>query len=763
MQTQHSDSPKAGGPETPARPSPEVRARVQRRKLINGFATGGVTVGGMTVIGSILAILFVITMEMLPLFSSASVTPAAPVALTPPVVPLIVGTDEYRETLWSIHPAGMTFYNISDGARLPVDVDFKAGAATVSAATPKYSGSSEKFQDYIAIGLSDGRAILGRLSFNVKFSDGKRKSDPKFKPEAPVTLDPKGRPVQFLTWAATDSGALLISATGPKEVELLQLKKKKTMMGEGKTQEIRQTLVLPSDGTITALAVDNRGDDLYAGLSDGNLLRVDLRNLDSPKPATPILVSSKAGTPVTALGFLNGDRTLTVGDAAGMVATWQLLRSEEGGYYMTKVSEFDPHDAPVTLLAPSLRDRGFVSVDGKGGLHLNHSTTSNTLVKLTMPGEPRAVAVSPRADGLATVDAGGKLTSWAVKNAHPETTVHSLFGKVWYEGYPKPEAVWQTSGSTEDFEPKFGLWPLIFGTLKGTFYALIMAVPLALLAALYVSQFMHPTLKVNVKPLIEVMAALPSVVLGFIAALWLAPTVERLVPGIFAMPFVISTLILLTVAWWRTLPLSFRQRFKHGSEVALIIPVVIIGALISFWLGGVIEQNMLGGDYQNWFNRVLGLTYDQRNSVVVGLAMGFAVIPIIFTIAEDSLSNVPPYLAAGSLALGATRWQTALKVVLPSASPGIFSAIMIGFGRAVGETMIVLMATGNTPVTNWNPFKGFRALSATIAVELPEAAEGGTLFRILFLAAFLLFLMTFTVNTAAEMIRLRLRKKFQSL
>jgi phosphate transport system permease protein len=338
-----------------------------------------------------------------------------------------------------------------------------------------------------------------------------------------------------------------------------------------------------------------------------------------------------------------------------------------------------------------------------------------------------------------------------------------LFGKLWYEGYAEPEAVWQSTGGTDDFEPKFGLYPLIFGTLKGTFYALILAVPLALLSALYVSQFMHPALKQNIKPVIEVMAALPSVVLGFIAALWLAPNIERRIPGIFLMPFVVSGLILMAVAGWRAIPLSFRQRFKHGSEVALIIPVVLIGAAISFALGNLVELSALGGDYQAWFLRVLGLSYDQRNSVVVGLAMGFAVIPIIFTIAEDSLSNVPPYLAAGSLALGATRWQTALKVVLPSASPGIFSAVMIGFGRAVGETMIVLMATGNTPVTNWNPFKGFRALSANIAVELPEAPEGGTLFRVLFLAAFLLFLMTFAVNTAAELIRIRLRKKFQSL
>jgi phosphate transport system permease protein len=180
-------------------------------------------------------------------------------------------------------------------------------------------------------------------------------------------------------------------------------------------------------------------------------------------------------------------------------------------------------------------------------------------------------------------------------------------------------------------------------------------------------------------------------------------------------------------------------------------------------LGGLVEAWLLGGSYRSWLLSALGLTYDQRNSLVVGIAMGFAVIPIIFTIAEDALANVPQHLRAGSLALGATRWQTAVRIVLPTASPGIFSAVMIGFGRAVGETMIVLMATGNTPVMDWSIFNGFRALSANIAVELPEAPEGGTLFRVLFLAAFLLFCMTFVVNTAAEVIRLKLRRRYRYL
>jgi phosphate transport system permease protein len=274
---------------------------------------------------------------------------------------------------------------------------------------------------------------------------------------------------------------------------------------------------------------------------------------------------------------------------------------------------------------------------------------------------------------------------------------------------------------------------------------------------------MHPRLKAIVKPTVEIMAALPSVVLGFMAGLWIAPRVERVIPGLFVSPIVVGGVVLLTLLGWQALPGGWRSRLRPGTELLLVVPVVLAALSLSFALGGWLDQHVLGGDYRNWLRSALGVTYDQRNSIVVGLAMGFAVIPVIFTIAEDSLSNVPPHLTAGSLALGANRWQTAVRVVLPSASPGIFSAIMIGFGRAVGETMIVLMATGNTPLMSWSPFNGFRALSANVAVELPEAPEGGTLFRVLFVAALLLFVMTFLVNTAAELVRQRLRQKYRTL
>ena len=172
------------------------------------------------------------------------------------------------------------------------------------------------------------------------------------------------------------------------------------------------------------------------------------------------------------------------------------------------------------------------------------------------------------------------------------------------------------------------------------------------------------------------------------------------------------------------------------------------------------EWALFGSNYKEWLASVFGLRYDQRNALVVGFAMGFAIIPIICSISEEALSNVPKNLIAGSLALGATRWQTLARLVFISASPGIFSALMIGFGRAVGETMIVLMATGNTPIMDWSLFNGFRTLSANIAVEIPEAPYGGSLYRTLFLAALLLFVMTFVLNTGAEIIRQRLRKKY---
>jgi phosphate transport system permease protein len=251
------------------------------------------------------------------------------------------------------------------------------------------------------------------------------------------------------------------------------------------------------------------------------------------------------------------------------------------------------------------------------------------------------------------------------------------------------------------------------------------------------------------------------VVLGFLAALWFAPLLERHLLTFFVSLVVVPAALLLTLFGWqavRRLPLG--KRVERGREYMVVAPVLVAALAASAWLAPALERACFQGHFKLWLLADVGVRYDLRNGIVIAFALGFAVIPIMFTLIEDALSNVPYTFTAASLALGASRWQTLWRVVLPSASPGIFAAVMIGLGRAVGETMIVLMATGNTPILDWSLFNGMRTLSANIAVEIPEAPVDGTLYRILFFSGVMLFLMTFAVNTAAEVVRQRLRRQF---
>ena len=305
--------------------------------------------------------------------------------------------------------------------------------------------------------------------------------------------------------------------------------------------------------------------------------------------------------------------------------------------------------------------------------------------------------------------------------------------------------------------------PLTFGTMKAAFYAMLVAVPLAICGAVYTAYFMAPALRTKVKPTIELMEAMPTVILGFLAGLWLAPLVEANLAGITSILVLTPLFCILAALLWSRLPRDISTRVPDGYVPVILIPVVVFAGALSMWLSDPIEATFFGGSMREWLTNSLGIDFDQRNSLVVGLAMGFAVIPTIFSITEDAIFAVPKGLTQGSLALGATPWQTMVRVVLPTASPGIFSALMIGLGRAVGETMIVLMATGNTPIMDMNIFEGLRTLSANIAVEMPEAEVDSSHFRILFLSGLVLFIFTFRVNTTAEVVRQRLREKYGSL
>ncbi|HQP42929.1 MAG TPA: ABC transporter permease subunit, partial [Thermoanaerobaculales bacterium] len=281
-----------------------------------------------------------------------------------------------------------------------------------------------------------------------------------------------------------------------------------------------------------------------------------------------------------------------------------------------------------------------------------------------------------------------------------------------------------------------------------------------LAAAVWVSQLAPPRLQAVIKPTLELMAAVPSVVVGFLAALWLAPRLEAALLAAIVGAAVLPLAVVAALAVWRIAPAGLRRRVPASGELVVLALSALGVVAAAVALSGPVEAALFGGDFQRFLFTEWGVRYDQRNSLVVGIALGFAVIPVIFTIAEDACSAVPRSLISASRALGATRWQTAVRLVVPAASPGLFAAVMLGLGRAVGETMIVLMAAGNTPLLDGSPFNGMRTMSAAIAVEIPEAPVGSTLFRVLFLTGTLLFVFTLIVTTAADVVGRYLRQRY---
>ena len=742
---------------------------LNKRRVVDRAAHWSITFGGAAVILVILTLFVFIFLEVFPLLKGASVVGKSTCSLSGKAIS--VGLDEYQEIAYAVYEDGnVDFISLPDGKLIKRHGIKGLNGSTITAVCDD--------KGRIVMGTEDGRVLKVNIGFSVSFEDEERIITPEISDEEVCFSGAEGKGMQHITSKSDEDVTVIVFYTADGRLILKSTETEETLFGGEEKSEIITdiTAMLEMDAQTTpdksteqgkdlpvaSLAIDYFTENLYVGTAQGEVIHINVRDRENPFLDERVKVSDES---VTSLGFLLGDVSLVVGDRKGGISTWMRVRDETSpsGWSLKKVHTGKPHQAGITAIASSSRNKCFVTAASDGTIHLKHATSEQTLLNLRSKTMPTAIAYSPKANGILVADSSGSLTHWKISNPHPETTLKTLFGKVWYEGYEKPEYVWQSTGGSDDFEPKFSLVPLIFGTIKGTIYALIIAIPIGILSALYTSQFLHTSLKKIIKPAIEFMAALPSVILGFLAALWLAPLMERIFPAIIIMPIFLLIFIAGAFCIWKALPGYVKGKYRHGTEAIFLIPFFIVAILLSIYLGGLFESFVFKGDYRQWFLDVLGLRYDQRNAVVVGFAMGFAILPIIFTISEDAMSNVPNHLTSASLALGAVPWQTAVRVVLPIASPAIFSAVMLGFGRAVGETMIVLMATGNTPIMDWNLFNGFRALAANIAVEIPEAPFGGTLYRVLFLAALLLFMTTFIVNTIAELIRQKMKKKYSHL
>ena len=536
------------------------------------------------------------------------------------------------------------------------------------------------------------------------------------------------------------------------------------------------------DGKPVAMLPGNSGDSLIVATDTDKLLYFAYNeNSETWEKRQTIPSPLGDGERMTTVNWLFGDMSLVLGGDRGSLKIFSLYPHPQADGAALRLfgetKKFPPLNGPVQHYAASGINRSFL-VSSPHAVRLCYGTTADIRWESDrLDFSPVQLAANAEFNSMLATDGQGRIHFFSIKDRHPEAGSKALVGKIWYEGYDSPKWLWQSVGGTDDYESKLSLMPLVFGTLKGTLYALVFAVPVAVMAAVYTAHFMPPSVKRVVKPVMEIMASLPSVVLGFFGALYLAPRMEDKVPALVCMVILIPSLAALIAWFWTTRPAAWRNKFSNGLEYIVMKPVILLCAWFCWeYLGYWLEQPFISltrgimslwgaGDFQAasfadlWRNG-FGMPYEQRNSLVVGFVMGFAVIPVIFTISEDALSNVPPSLIAASEALGASRWQIVRTVVLPVASAGIFSALMIGLGRAVGETMIVLMATGNTPIMDWNIFNGMRTLSANIATELPEAAQDSTHYRVLFLGGLILFSMTFILNTLAEIVRQRLRKRF---
>jgi phosphate transport system permease protein len=837
-----------------------------------------ITIGGIGTVLAVSTVFFLLLWVVFPLLLPAGVdAPRSLSTSTDENTILKTAIDEDQLIYWNLlKDSRLRAFRFDDGTLLEERSLFPEKTITASSFA---LGTSD-----VILGFDDGTVSLGTIGFQTEFLDQEyadssiRDLDLGGRAQAGSSMvqrisadqfrvrrlsanfgDPvRGRssaPILLIDYSTTALGRSYAVYHKDETFNLVRVQERENML-TGEVVVRTESTSLPYEPLEKNqhpgfLTISGLGDSVCLAFADGRLLRYNTRNFETPYLQERVDLVEGDKQRITVLRYLLGKTTLLAGDTTGVVNAWfpartytQASGEKSDELVLVLAHTFEGNGVPVTDIASSARMRMIGVGYGDGTVRILHVTSHKELAHLSLDaGETpvREIEFAPKDDGLLARSSAGAVF-WKLDPGHPETTFRSLLLPVWYEGAQEPEHVWQSSASTDDFESKFGLMPLIFGTIKATVYSLIFGVPIALLAAVFTSEFLSPRVRVRIKPVVELMASLPSVVLGFLAALVFAPFVANKVPVFLALFLTMPFSFLLGAYLWQILPhrRAIRmQRLRFGF-MFLFVPM---GVFLALGAGPVLEKLCFGGDIILWLDGQLGGawgawsyllfplslillawlsgayisprirkaseewsrsrcawidlarfgvflvssvflaallgfimstigldprggvfgTYVQRNSLVVGFVMGFAIIPIIYTISEDALSAVPEHLRSASLATGATSWQTAVRIIIPTAMSGLFSAVMIGLGRAVGETMIVLMAAGNTPIMEWNIFNGFRTLSANIAVELPEAVVGSTHYRTLFLAALVLFLMTFVLNTLAEVVRLRFRKRASEL
>jgi phosphate transport system permease protein len=902
--------------------------------VVDSIAHAVISIGGLAAIAAILGIVVQLVSVSGALFFPGEIGVRSSAEVPALADAVLVRFDEHRSSALAVDHAGaVRMVSLTTGEAVSQTALELGGALiTASAWSPKTT--------QVALGLSDGRYVVGDLGFTMRYLEpdadetgiggvvsttpiGQRRAtlaSAVF--AAPKSIRQGEGPVVLIDHAQTPQGEVVVTLRQDGGCALHTIKR--TTPLDGSAPKIRATSHgVPFEpppgvsGEPRWLFITDNGFSAIFLWADGWCRRYDIRDPGAIAIAETLRVVPE-GRRITAAALLIGDRTIVIGDDHGGVSGWFAARTNSfetpDGSVLVRAHELRSGGPAVRLLAVSPRDRQVAIADESGDITVRHMTSGAFVARAHTADHPvrfdGALRISPKGDFVAGVDADGTMLLCELKAAYPEASIRGLFGPVWYEGEPAPSFVYQSSSGDDASEPKLSLVPLLTGTLKATVYTMLIAAPIAIFAALCSAEFLSRRQRSVIKPGIEMMASLPSVVLGFVAAMVLAPMIGEALPGVLLLFGGVPLAVLLGAHLWRYVPVRLDARTSEAKRLLIVSVIAAVSFAASLAAGPVFESllfrptgndmlvlsgsyeplprarwpewigrrtvlsaddgrrlravglayrdgevvrpigsvsdpaiasiirdreldraslrawldGFIGGPWPGWFligipaaailvafgrgrlsayttfgraNATSGMVmfaasiaamfviagvgawaisalgfdardsilgpFQQRNSLVVGIAMAVAVIPIIYTIADDSMTSVPDSLRSASMGAGASKWQTAVRVVLPAAGSGVFSALMIGLGRAVGETMIVLMATGNTPIMDFNMFEGFRTLAANIAVELPEAPRGAAHYRVLFLCGICLLAMTLVVNTLAEVVRQRFRKRSAGL